>query len=153
MGNIRIFVCDDHDILRQGLRSLFGTAPGLQWAGEASDGESALAQLPTLLADVILLDLLMPGLSEIELVRQVRQVAPDSKILVLTSSQEEDMVVGSLRAGANGYLLKSGSPEALLQGIRDVAAGMMVLPPQLPRTRSAVLHSQQEGGSCSPHRN
>jgi two-component system nitrate/nitrite response regulator NarL len=145
MGDIRIFVCDDHEILRKGLRSLLGMAPDLEWAGEAGDGQSALAQIPGLNPDVILMDLLMPGLSEIELIRQVKRGSPGSKILVLTSSQEEDMAVGSLEAGANGYLLKACSPDALIQGIRDVAAGKMVMPAYLLNSLPAALQSKQSG--------
>lgn len=145
MAAIRVFVCDDHDILRKGLRSLFDSVPDLEWAGEAGDGESALAQVAELAPEVILLDLLMPGLSEGELIRQVRSVAPGSHILVLSSSQEDEMILGSLEAGANGYLHKTCSPEALIQGICDVATGEMVIPAHLLKNLPAILHHQQEG--------
>lgn len=145
MSVISIFVCDDHEILREGLRSLFGMVPDLQWIGEASEGESALAQIPNLKPDVILMDLLMPGLGEIELIRQVKNTSPASKILVLTSSQEEDMVTGCLMAGASGYLLKTCSTDTLVQGIRDVAGGNMVLTPHLLKTLPAMLQNQHDG--------
>jgi two-component system NarL family response regulator len=145
MSAISVFVCDDHEILRKGLRALFGTVSDLQWIGEASDGESTLARVTELKPDVILLDLLMPGLSEIELIRQVKNASPASKILILTSSQEEDTVIGCLEAGANGYLLKTCSPDILIQGIRDVMAGSMVMSVYLLKNLPSMLHNQREG--------
>lgn len=144
MDAIRIFVCDDHEILRKGLRSLFSALPDLQWVGEAGDGENALAQVAELKPDIIVLDLLMPGLSEVELIRQVKNASPTSRILVLTSSQEQDMVVGCLEAGASGYLLKTCSPDVLIQGIRDLRAGIMVMPVYLLKNLPAMLHNRQE---------
>ena len=145
MATIRVFLCDDHEILRKGLRALLETEPDIQWVGDAGDGEGALAQLAALSPDVILTDLLMPGLSEVELIRQLKRAAPASKILVLTSSQEEDLILGSLEAGASGYLLKNCSPEALIQSIRALAAGGTVLPPQLAGQLPGMLQHEQAG--------
>ena len=145
MTVIRVFLCDDHEILRKALRSLLETETDIEWAGDAGDGQSALKLVSELKPDLILTDLLMPGLSEVDLVRQLKQVSPVSKILVLTSSQEDELILGSLEAGANGYLLKTCSPDMLIQSIHAVMAGDTVLSPQLISQLPEMLHNEQSG--------
>ena len=140
MTPIRVFICDDHDILRKGLRSLLSTESDLEFVGEACSADEAFTQAAQLKPDVILMDLLMPGTDGIKAITQIRSISPQSKVLVLTSSLENDMILGSLEAGADGYLTKTCSPDALIDGIRKVARGETVLPPDIAKNILPLLH-------------
>jgi len=149
MTPIRVFICDDHDILRKGLRSLLSTESDLEFVGEASSADEAFNQIAQLKPDVILMDLLMPGTDGIKAIAQIGSISPQSKILVLTSSQENDMILGSLEAGADGYLIKTCSPDMLIDGIRKVARGETVLPPDISKNILPLLHRKSEGSALT----
>ena len=131
MNTIRIMVVDDHPLVRQGVRSLLSNHADLEIVGEADNGSSALQHAANLLPNVILLDIRMPGESGIDLVKRMRQTAPEAKILMLTSFDDREYVTGALRAGAHGYVLKSISDETLVNAIRSVYLGERVLSPQV----------------------
>lgn len=120
---IRILVVDDHAVVREGLRALIGTEPGMELVGEAADGIEAVAQARSLRPDVILLDLVMPHKGGIEAIDEIMQENPGARILVLTSFAEDDKVFPAIKSGALGYLLKDASPLELLEAIRDVHRG------------------------------
>ena len=103
---IKLLIVDDHAIVREGLRTLLAETPGLEIVGEAVDGPSAVTQAQALRPDVILLDLMLPGLTGIEVTERVRQSLPECRILLLTSFAEDQNVVAAIQAGAAGYLLK-----------------------------------------------
>jgi two-component system, NarL family, response regulator LiaR len=120
---IRVLVVDDHAIVREGLRWLISTEPGIELVGEAADGIEAVAKARDLRPDVILMDLVMPRMDGITAITEIRTVLPEARILVLTSFSEDEQVFPAIKAGALGYLLKDTSPQMLLQAIRDIDAG------------------------------
>jgi NarL family two-component system response regulator LiaR len=128
---IRILIADDHAVVREGLRTLIGTEPGLEVVGEAQDGAQAAAQARILQPDVILLDMVMPRGGGLAAIRQIRADDPGAHILVLTSFSHDDQVFPAIKAGALGYLLKNASPQALLDAIRDVHHGRPTMSPDI----------------------
>lgn len=120
---IRILITDDHAIVREGLRTLIGTEPGLEVIGEAVDGVEAVQKACDLKPDVILLDIVMPRMNGLEAIHEIKRECPETRILVLTSFSDDEMVFPAIKAGALGYLLKNTTPERLLQAIRDVHQG------------------------------
>ncbi|GIK40169.1 MAG: DNA-binding response regulator [Chloroflexota bacterium] len=131
MTQIRILVVDDHQIVRQGIRSLLSNYPEFDIVGEAADGTAALKQVKRLAPDVTLLDIRLPGESGLEVLRQIRQVQPEARVLMLTSFDDEEYVLNALRAGAQGFVLKSVSDDMLVQAIRSVCRGERALSPQI----------------------
>jgi NarL family two-component system response regulator LiaR len=130
---IRILIVDDHAVVREGLRALIDTEPGMELAGEAADGVEAVSRARALRPDVILLDLVMPRKGGIEAISEIKAENPDARILVLTSFAEDDKVFPAIKAGALGYLLKDSSPWELLQAIRDVHRGEPTMHPSIAR--------------------
>jgi len=119
----RIFLVDDHPVLRAGLRLLLANHAGLSVVGEAGSGAELLEQLPATPADVVLLDILMPGLSGFETVLRLAEQYPAVRVLVLTVLTSADNIHQLLGAGVQGYILKSAGIEEIVHGIRMVAAG------------------------------
>ncbi|WP_374685907.1 response regulator [Promineifilum sp.] len=132
-NTIRIVICDDHAVVREGLRALIGTEKGLDIVGEAADGEQAVAAMRSLRPDVLLLDMVMPRMDGLEAIGAIKAEFPNARILVLTSFAEDDMVFPAIKAGALGYLLKDSSPEELIRAIRDVSRGEASLHPSIAR--------------------
>jgi NarL family two-component system response regulator LiaR len=130
---IRILIADDHAIVREGLRSLIDTEPGMELCGEAADGIEAIFKARSLQPDVILLDLVMPRQDGIAAIGEIKRENPRARILVLTSFAEDEKVFPAIKAGALGYLLKDASPQELLQAIRDVHQGESSLHPTIAR--------------------
>ncbi|MCP4542586.1 MAG: response regulator transcription factor [Chloroflexi bacterium] len=128
---IRILIADDHPVVRQGLRGLLSTEPGMEVIGEAVDGAKAVLQARSLQPDVILMDIVMPNKNGIEAVREIKAENPDARILILTSFAEDDKVFPAIKSGALGYLLKDSSPQELLQAIHDVCRGEPSLHPTI----------------------
>ena len=122
-NEIQILIADDHAVVREGLRSLINTESGMSVVGEAEDGQRALQLAQVLQPDVILLDMVMPHKSGLEVIEELKQKDPDVRILVLTSFADDDMLFPAVKAGALGYLLKNSSPRRLLAAIRDVHRG------------------------------
>ena len=120
---IKILIVDDHPLFRRGVRLYLETVPGLKLAGEAEEGEFALAFLEREEVDVVLLDLQMPGPDGIETTRRIVERGLEVKVLILTSFGSWDRVYNALKTGAAGYVLKDAEPEELVAAIRAVAAG------------------------------
>ncbi len=120
---IRILITDDHSVVREGLRALIDTEPGMELVGEAADGAEAVAKARSLHPDVILLDLVMPRMGGLEAIEEIKQDDPEARILVLTSFDEDEKVFQAIKSGALGYLLKDASPHELLRAIREVYRG------------------------------
>ncbi|MGD1992725.1 MAG: response regulator transcription factor [Anaerolineae bacterium] len=131
--DIRVLIVDDHAVVREGLRALIETEPGMELAGEAADGVEAVTRALALQPDVILLDLMMPRKGGIEAIGEIMQANTSARILVLTSFAEDDKVFPAIKAGALGYLLKDASPAELLQAIRDVYRGEPSMHPTIAR--------------------
>lgn len=155
---IRIFIADDHAIVREGLRALLATEPGLELVGEANNGLQAVSKVRDLRPDVTLLDMVMPQMDGLEAILEIRKNWPEAKIIVLTSFSDDEKVFSAIRNGALGYLLKESSPQDLLQAIQIVARGEGFLsptiaskvmrelnqPPKLPPTKDPLTEREVE---------
>lgn len=131
MDRVTILIVDDHPVVRQGLRTFLDLQEDLSVVGEAETGEEAVAKVQELLPEVVLLDLVMPDLDGIEAARQIRDVSPSTKVIVLTSYAEDEKVFPAIKAGAAGYLLKDVEPAELAEGIRRVQRGEGLLHPRI----------------------
>ncbi len=132
-NTIRILICDDHSVVREGLRALIATEADMSVVGEAADGERAVAAYRELQPDVTLLDMVMPRMDGLEAIGAIKAEFPNARILVLTSFAEDDMVFPAIKGGALGYLLKDSSPDELIRAIRDVSRGEASLHPSIAR--------------------
>ncbi len=131
MAPIRVLIVDDHQVVRRGLRSMLAGAEDVEVAGEAADGKEAVAQVATLHPDVALLDIRMPGMDGLRLIRCLLQARPELKIVMLTIYDDEQFLLEAFRAGAHGYLLKNVGREELLKAIRTVHQGKRMLDEEL----------------------
>ena len=127
---IRILIADDHSMVRQGLRMFLELDPELEVVGEASNGGEAVHLARQLRPDVVVMDLVMPGMDGIAATKVIRDDLPETEVLALTSVLEDALVVGAVRAGAIGYLLKDLQGDELCQAIKAAAAGQVQLAPQ-----------------------
>jgi len=127
---IRIVIADDHSVVRRGLRMFLKQDPELEVVGEATNGAEAVHLARLLLPDIVLMDLLMPVMDGITATATIRSELPDTEVLALTSVLEDASVVGAVRAGAIGYLLKDTDAEALCRAIKAAGAGQVQLTPQ-----------------------
>jgi DNA-binding NarL/FixJ family response regulator len=127
---IRILIADDHSVVRQGLRMFLGLDPELEVIGEARDGSEALLRAHELHPDVVLIDLLMPVMDGIAAIGAIRRELPDIEVIALTSVLDDSSVIGAVRAGAIGYLLKDTEADDLRRAIKAAAAGQVQLSPK-----------------------
>jgi DNA-binding NarL/FixJ family response regulator len=127
---IRIVLADDHSVVRQGLKMFLSLDPDLEVIGEAQNGKEALELAKELKPDVVLMDLLMPVMDGITAIGEIRSVLPDTEVIALTSVLEDASVVGAVKAGAIGYLLKDTQSDELCRAIKAAAAGQVQLSPQ-----------------------
>ena len=132
-GPIRVLIADDHPVVRSGLRALIETETGMEVVGDAADGKEAIEKAGQLLPDIVLLDLMMPGVSGLEAIEGIQKYDSDIHILVLTSFDQDDLLFPAIKTGAHGYLLKDSSPEDLLRAIRQVSRGESSLHPTIAR--------------------
>ena len=127
----RIVLADDHALFRHGLASLLNDQPGLEVVGQAADGLEALQLARQLDVDLIIMDINMPISDGLEAARLIREFLPDVKIMMLTISDRDENLFEAIKAGAGGYMLKSADADEVLEGVRAMLAGEVVLPPQL----------------------
>lgn len=127
---VRVMIVDDHPMVRQGLRAFFELSEDLELVGEAGDLDGAVEGVARLMPDVVLLDLVLPGARGAGAVCILRDAAPQTRILVLTSFGEPERALEAVQAGASGYLLKTVAPDDLLAAVRQVANGRSVLDPE-----------------------
>jgi two-component system, NarL family, response regulator LiaR len=120
---IKLLICDDQYVVREGLKAIFETDNSLQVVGTAADGAEALELMPQLQPDLILMDLKMPIMNGVQATRHIRQKYPDVKILVLTTYDADEWVFDAIRSGAAGYLLKDTQRESLIAAIKDTMVG------------------------------
>lgn len=145
---IRVFIADDHPIVRQGLRRIVEADAGMTIAGEAGDAEAVLAGVGPSAADLVLLDVSMPGGRFLETLGTLREKHPTVRVLVLSVHPEDQWAVRALRAGASGYLTKDHSPDQLLEAIRRVYRGGKYVSPTLAEQLASQLHGE---GKRAPH--
>ena len=129
-GPIRVMIVDDHAVVRGGLGAFLLAFDDLELVGEAASGEEAVQMCPRVRPDVVLMDLVMPGMDGAAATKAIRQVCPQVQVIALTSFKEEELVQGALKSGAIGYLLKNISAEELAGAIRAAKAGRPTLAPE-----------------------
>ncbi len=138
---IRVMIVDDHAVVRSGLGAFLSAVPDLDLVGEAENGEQAVVRAKSLKPDVILMDLMMPGMDGVSATRTIKENHPAIQIIALTSFQEDELVQNALNAGAIGYLMKNVSVRELESAIRSAMGGKMVLSPEA--AQSLVRASRQ----------
>ena len=126
---IKVMLVDDQTLVRQGVRSLLELSDEIEVIGEAADGESAIEKVPELNPDVLLLDMRMPGKSGLDVLVELGQKKQLPPTIILTTFDDDELVLGGIRAGARGYLLKDVALEELVDAVRDVAAGKTIVKP------------------------
>ena len=140
-----ILLADDHRIVRQGLRALLEAEPDFSLVGETGDGLEAIQLAERLQPDIIVLDLMMPGISGLEATRQIGDNCPQTRIIILSMHADEAYVLETLRNGASGYVLKDSSADDLVRAVREVEAGRRYLsPPLSERAIEAYTRKAQE---------
>jgi DNA-binding NarL/FixJ family response regulator len=128
---IRVLIADDHALFREGIRRLLSASPEIETVGEAKSGEEAVRLVEDLAPDVVLLDIMMPGMSGIDVARVIHTTSPRTRVIILTVHATEEFLFEAIKAGAMGYLLKDASSDELLRAIRLVAQGEGLLAPGL----------------------
>lgn len=136
--NIRVLLVDDHAVVRIGLADFLFAYDDLELVGEASSGEVAVSMCERVKPDVVLMDLVMPGMDGAEATRAIRQACPDIQVIALTSYKDEDLVQNAIQAGAIGYLLKNVTADELAEAIRNAKAGRPTLAPEAAQ---ALIHA------------
>jgi DNA-binding NarL/FixJ family response regulator len=143
---VRVVIADDHPVVRQGLRTFLALQEGIAVVGEAGDGAEALARVRSLAPDVVLLDLVMPGIDGVAAIARLTEESPDTKVLVLTSFPDDDKLLAAAQAGAAGYLLKDVAPAELVEAVRAVARGEAALSSR-PAARLLREYAQGRSGA------
>jgi DNA-binding NarL/FixJ family response regulator len=130
LGRIRVFLLDDHEVVRRGVRNILSAEAGIEVIGEAGTMASALAQMPALRPDVAVLDVRLPDGDGVSVCREIRSTLPETACLMLTSYGDDQALLGAIMAGAAGYVLKQTCGSDLVGAVRSVAAGRSTLDPR-----------------------
>ena len=145
---IRVFITDDHAIVRQGLKQILADTRDIAFAGEADTGAAALQGVKTTACDVLLLDISLPDRNGIEVLKQIKREHPKLPVLMLSMHMEREFAIRALKAGAAGYLTKQSAPMQLVAAIRHVSAGRKYLTPSIAEEVANALSGKDEQ---SPH--
>ena len=129
MPKIRVMLVDDHEVVRLGIAGALEAESDFSIVGQAADGESSVQMATVLQPDVVLMDILLPGIDGIEACRQIKEASPRTYVVMLTSHTKQEAVLAAIMAGACGYLLKNTAPRAIVSAIRSAAAGESMLDP------------------------
>ncbi len=140
---IRILLADDHALFREGLKSLLESEPDFRVIGEASDGREALRAALEVRPDVILMDIQMPGLDGVEATKEILREDPEAKVVMLTMYRQDAYVFEAVKAGARGYLLKDASAQELIDAIRRVCSGEVLLDAELAERIIQDFHAKE----------
>ncbi|HZQ65271.1 MAG TPA: response regulator transcription factor [Gaiellaceae bacterium] len=144
---IRVLIADDHAVVREGLRTFLDLQDGIEVVGEAGDGAQAVAEAERLQPDVVLVDLVMPGLDGVGAMRELRQRVPRARAIVLTSFLDDERLLPALQAGAAGYLLKNVQPQELARAVRVAVAGEALIDPAVAARMVEALADRREEGA------
>jgi DNA-binding NarL/FixJ family response regulator len=150
LATTRVLICDDHALVRSGLKRLLEAEPGIVVVGEAADAEQAVAAVAAAQPDVLLLDVVMPGRSGIEAIPDLLAASPQTRVLVLSMQDDPSYVRRAFSAGAQGYLLKEAADAELVQAIREVAGGHRYVHPSLGARLAAAEAEAQERAEADP---
>ena len=142
-GRIRVMVVDDHPIMRNGLRDTLEASGRFEVVGQAKDGEEALSTVEGIEPDVIVMDVIMPNMDGIDACREILELLPKTRVLMLTASTEEDAVIEAVAAGATGYLQKYSRPEELVEALVDVAEGRLRIPSEVVREVFSMIRGDR----------
>ncbi len=143
VGRIRVMVVDDHPIMRNGLRDTLEASGRFEVVGQAKDGEEALSTVAGIEPDVIVMDVIMPNMDGIDACREIMELLPKTRVLMLTASTEEDAVIEAVAAGATGYLQKYSRPEELVEALLDVAEGRLRIPSEVVREVFSMIRGDR----------
>lgn len=144
MKPVRLLIVDDHEVVRVGLRTLLGRFQSIEVVGEAGTAAAAIAETKRLSPNVVLLDVRLPDGNGFDACRQIQEMATDTRVLILTSFADDDVVFQSIAAGADGYLLKEIDGEGLVKAIEKVAAGQSILDPAITRRVMSLVKNGVE---------
>lgn len=147
MAEISILLVDDHEVVRRGLRTFLETVPELNVIGEAGSGEEAVAIIQERIPDVVLLDLIMPGIDGVDTTRQIKKISPRTQVVILTSFHDDSHIFRALKAGATSYVLKDMRMERLAEVIIKASKGEVVLH---PRIAARVLENLRDDSRHNP---
>jgi len=147
---LRVLVCDDHPVYRDGLAMLLGSLPGFEVVGVASDGVEAVERTAELQPDVVVMDLQMPGLNGIEATARMTADHPHVAVLVLTMYDDDESVFAAMRAGARGYLLKGAAQDVIARAVTSVAQGEAIFGPAVARRVAAYFSGAAPAAPTSP---
>lgn len=146
---IRLLICDDHALVREGFKQILTEVPDLVVAGEAAEGPDAIQQIRRGGIDVVLLDIALPGRDGLDVLKQVHQEFPKLPVLIVSTYPEKQYALRCLRLGASGYLNKSADPSELIAAIRKVAHGGMFVSPSVAETLASAV--RKDPGQQPPH--
>jgi NarL family two-component system response regulator LiaR len=141
---VTVLIVDDHKVVRQGVRAFMDTQPDITVVGEAGSGQEAIELTTRHVPDVVIADLVMPGMDGVEVTRRVKQVSPRTQVIVLTSYHQDEHIFPAIRAGALSYLLKDVGPAELADAVRKAAAGEAVLHPRVAARVVKELHGARQ---------
>ena len=141
--HIKVMVADDHPIMRDGLRDALEGEGDFEVVGSARDGVEAVRMAQSVAPQVIVMDVMMPNMDGVDACREIMELLPDTRVLMLTASTTEDAVVEAIAAGATGYLQKDSGPEELADAVRDVAQGRLRIPDKSIRRVFALIRGQR----------
>lgn len=147
---IRVIVVDDHHLVRQGIEALLAQAPDIEVIGAADDGHAALEIIERTPPDVVVADMAMPRLNGIQMIRHIKKLAVNTKVVILSMYSDETLVRQALKYGASGYLLKNSVTEELLLAVRAAARGNVYISPEISRPLLDEYMSHQEVGTENP---
>ncbi|MBE7551759.1 MAG: response regulator transcription factor [Anaerolineales bacterium] len=150
MSKIRLLLVDDHQIVRAGLRMLFQAEADMEIVGEVSSGDEAIQAVRDLKPDVVLMDVVMPGMSGIEATRRIKETSPEVAILALTMHEDEQYFFEMLNAGASGYVPKRAAPDDLVSAIRVASQGNVFLYPTMAKLLVKDFLQRSEAGTGPP---
>ena len=146
-GRIKVMVVDDHPIVRNGLQDVLEASGRFEVVGQAEDGDEAVRTAQRTVPQVIVMDVIMPNKDGIDACREIMELLPDTRVLMLTASGEMDAVIEAVAAGATGYLQKYSQPEELVEAVLDVAEGRLRLPDKVVREVFALVRRDREDTS------
>ena len=149
-GRIRVMVVDDHPIMRNGLRDTLEASGRFEVVGQAEDGEEAVMTVEEVDPQVIVMDVIMPNKDGIDACRDIMELLPDTRVLMLTASTEEDAVIEAIAAGATGYLRKFSRPEELVRALVDVAEGGVQVTAEVLRKVFSMVRAERRLVSRQP---